>query len=173
MAVASFLLSPVAGRIVAARGVRLPLYTAGVCTALTAALLVPLSPSTPLPQLLGAYLVAGIGFGMVNSPITNTAVSGMPREQAGVAAAVASTSRQVGQSLGVAVSGTIAGAATGLIGPGFASATHPVWWLGVGCGAAIIVLCAVATTARAQASAARVAARFAENARTPEPAGTR
>jgi hypothetical protein len=110
---------------------------------------------------------------MVNSPITNTAVSGMPREQAGVAAAVASTSRQVGQSLGVAVSGSIAGAATGVIGPGFASATHPVWWLGIGLGAVIIALCAVATTRRAQHSAAEVAALFAEHGRTPARAGAR
>ena len=46
---------------------------------------------------------------MVNPPITNTAIVGMPAAQAGVAAAVASTSRQVGQTLGVAISGAIAG----------------------------------------------------------------
>ena len=43
---------------------------------------------------------AALPFGFVNAPITNTAVSGMPRAQAGVAAAVASTSRQIGQTLG-------------------------------------------------------------------------
>ena len=59
--------------------------------------------------LLPAYFLFGIGFGMVNPPITNTAVMGMPEAQAGVAAAVASTSRQVGQTLGVAVAGAIAG----------------------------------------------------------------
>ena len=174
MALMSFLLSPVAGRLVAHRGVRLPLYTAGACTAVTAALLVRLSTGTPLVQLLVAYFIAGVGFGLVNPPITNTAVSGMPRAQAGVAAAVASTSRQVGQSLGVAVSGSIAGAATGAIGPGFARATHPVWVLGIGLGVLVVVLCAVATTRRAQDSAVRVAARFAEDdVRTPEAAGSR
>ena len=49
----------------------------------------------------------------LNPPITNTAVSGMPNSQAGVAAAVASTSRQVGQTLGVAVIGSILGTAAG------------------------------------------------------------
>ena len=44
---------------------------------------------------------SAVGFGMMNAPITNTAVSGMPTSQAGVAAAVASTSRQVGSALGV------------------------------------------------------------------------
>jgi hypothetical protein len=51
--------------------------------------------------LIGAR--AGVGFGMVNSAITNNAVSGMPLSQAEVAAAIASTSR--GGS--VAVTGTI------------------------------------------------------------------
>src|SRR5213082_2475072 len=59
--------------------------------------------------LIAAHSVFGLGFGMVNPPITNTAVSGMPGAQAGVAAAVASTSRQVGQTLGVAVLGAVAG----------------------------------------------------------------
>jgi lysylphosphatidylglycerol synthetase-like protein (DUF2156 family) len=125
--------------------------------AVSAALLTRLSAETPLIQLLVAYLVFGIGFGMVNSPITNTAVSGMPREQAGVAAAVASTSRQVGSSLGVAVTGSIAGAASGVIGPGFATATHAAWWLVVGCGVLIVALCALATSRTGRASARRVA----------------
>jgi len=169
MAVATFVMAPISGRIVGSRGVRLPLVTAGVCTMAAAAVLVTLTSSTPLPVLLGAYLVFGVGFGMVNSPITNTAVSGMPRAQAGVAAAVASTSRQVGSSLGVAISGSIAGAAAGVIGPGFAEATHPVWWLVLGCGAVIVVLALVATTARAQASTQRVASFFAEDAPAPAP----
>jgi MFS family permease len=174
MALASFFLAPVAGRIVGSRGVRIPLYTAGICMAVSGTLLTRLEPDTPLLLLLTAYLVFGIGFGMVNSPITNTAVSGMPRSQAGVAAAVASTSRQVGGTLGVAITGSIAGAATGLIGPGFAAATHPAWWLIAGCGLLVVGLAAVATTRSARASAAAVAERFTDDAvapaRTPEPA---
>ena len=63
-------------------------------------------------------MIFGIGFGMINPPITNTAVLGMPPAQAGVAAAVASTSRQLGQTLGVAVVGAIAagGAVSGRAG---------------------------------------------------------
>ena len=161
MALATFLLAPVSGRIVGARGVRIPLYVAGVCMGAAAVLLTRITPATPLPYLLGAYLLFGIGFGMVNAPITNTAVSGMPRAQAGVAAAVASTSRQVGASLGVAVAGSIAGATTGVIGPDFAAATHPAWWLLAGCGLVIVLLCTAATTRRAQASARGTAALFA------------
>ncbi len=52
--------------------------------------------TTSAGYLIVSYLVFGIGMGMVNAPITNSAVSGMPREQAGVAAGIASASRQVG-----------------------------------------------------------------------------
>jgi EmrB/QacA subfamily drug resistance transporter len=161
MAVATFVLAPISGHLVATRGVRLPLCVAGVCMAVAAALLTDLSATTPLPQILLAYLLFGVGFGLVNSPITNTAVSGMPRQQAGVAAAVASTSRQVGTTLGVAVSGSIAG--TGPSGPGFATATHPVWWLIVGCGVLITALGGVATTRAAEDSARSVAHLFTED----------
>ena len=61
----------------------------------------------PVHVAVHGLCVFGIGFGFVNAPITNAAVSGMPRAQAGVAAAIASTSRQIGQTLGVAVVGSL------------------------------------------------------------------
>jgi len=69
-----------------------------------------LTPHTPLIALLGVYVLFGLGQGTINPPITNSAVSGMPRSMAGVAASVASTSRQTGVTLGVAVSGSLVGA---------------------------------------------------------------
>ncbi|MGO8956818.1 MAG: hypothetical protein ACLQFR_05525, partial [Streptosporangiaceae bacterium] len=54
--------------------------------------------ATPTAILVTSYLFFGLGFGMVNAPVTNSTVSGMPRSQAGVAAGVASTSRQIGSS---------------------------------------------------------------------------
>ena len=94
---------------------------------------------------------------MVNPPITNTAVLGMPPEQAGVAAAVASTSRQVGQTLGVAVLGAIAAGGAFAVGPGFVAASHTCWWIIAGCGAAALALGWISTTGRANESARRVA----------------
>jgi EmrB/QacA subfamily drug resistance transporter len=99
--------APVSGRLLAARGPRLPLVLAGVGICLSGALLVALPSDAPLAELLPCYLVFGVGFGLVNVPISNTAVSGMPPGQTGVAAAVASTSRQVGSALGVAVTGSL------------------------------------------------------------------
>jgi hypothetical protein len=108
--------------------------------------------------LVVAFVLFGFGFGMVNAPITNTAVSGMPRAQAGSAAAVASTSRQTGVSLGVALAGTVTGAsAVANVGAGFAVATHAMWWIVVGIGVGIVVIGFVASSAAAQRSVDRIA----------------
>jgi hypothetical protein len=74
-------------------------------------------------------------------------VSAMPNSQAGVAAAVASTSRQVGQTLGVAVAGSIVGASVAGVGTGFTAASHPAWWTIAACGLAVAGVGAL-TTAR-------------------------
>jgi hypothetical protein len=85
----------------------MPLTVSGILMMVASGLLVVVKPGTPYLFLAGSYLLVGFGFGMVNPPITNTAVSGMPLSQAGVAAAVAGTARQVGSVLGVAVLGSV------------------------------------------------------------------
>jgi hypothetical protein len=83
----------------------------------------------------------------------------MPRAQAGVAAAIATTSRQVGQTLGVAVIGAIVTSRVGATGPdGLARASHAAWWTLAACGAVVLLLGRVATGARARESARRTAA---------------
>src|SRR6185369_11543288 len=106
LALMTLVFAPVSGRIVGNRGTRIPLAIAGVAMTAAGLMLVRLSNTTPISWIIVTFLVFGLGFAMVNAPITNTAVSGMPRAQAGVAAAIASTSRQVGQSLGVAIVGS-------------------------------------------------------------------
>ena len=161
MAAMTVVLAPISGRIVGRRGARVPVLLAGIGIATCGAMLTRLTASTPFSWLFIAYVAFGMGFGLVNAPITNTAVSGMPRAQAGVAAGVASTSRQVGQSLGVAVLGALAtvGARSSL-GRDFAVASHAGWWIIVGCGASIFALGLATTTSRARATAARAATLF-------------
>jgi EmrB/QacA subfamily drug resistance transporter len=156
--------APISGRIVGTRGARLPLLVGGCGIAISGAIMTGLTVSTPIWRLLVAYVIFGIGFGMVNPPITNTAVAGMPPAQAGVAAAIASTSRQVGQTLGVAVVGALAaaGVASGLLGAHF----HPSdvgWWVVLGCGVAALVLGLLSTTPKASRSAQRVARSLSEH----------
>ena len=146
------LFAPVSGRLVASRGSRIPLVLAGLAIAVGAVLLVRLGPHTSIGYLVLSYVILGIGLGFVNAPISNTAVSGMPIEQAGVAASVASTSRQVGATLGVAITGSIVANATGA---GFAVASHVAWAVLAGCGVAIFVLGFVSTGRWAAGTAER------------------
>jgi EmrB/QacA subfamily drug resistance transporter len=154
MALLTAIIAPLSGRIVAARGPRLPLILAGSAITLAMLPLTQLTATTPIWLLFGTYALFGFGFGMVNSPITNTAVSGMPRSQAGVAAAIASTSRQVGSVLGIAVVG--AAVASGLTGDSttdFAQASHPGWWIMVACGLGVLALGIATTGHRARSTA--------------------
>jgi EmrB/QacA subfamily drug resistance transporter len=158
MAVLTAAASPLSGRIVGRRGPRLPLVVSGLCFVAACAMLTGIGPATPLPGLLAAYVTFGLGFGFVNAPITNAAVSGMPRAQAGVASAIATTSRQAGQTLGVAIAGAIVAAGAGrLTGAGLAWASHPVWWVLTAGGALVLLLGFVATSRRATESARRTA----------------
>ncbi|MGH3240738.1 MAG: MFS transporter, partial [Spirillospora sp.] len=130
---------------------RLPLRIAGTAMLASALLFAAFDGETRDVTLFSGYVLFGVGFGMLNSPITNTAVSGMPRAQAGVAAAVASTSRQIGSALGVAVIGAVlaAGLSGPLAGPGFVAAARPAYWVMVGCAVAVLVLGTVTTGRRA------------------------
>jgi len=108
-------------------------------------------------RFFGAFAVYGIGFGMVNAPVTNAAVSGMPQDRAGAASAVTSTSRQVGVSIGVALCGSLAGTALAGSAAQFADAARPLWWVSIGLGLCIVVLSIVSTSERAHRSAQRLA----------------
>lgn len=151
IAVALLVFSPLSGRLVAAERARVALVLAGACFVVAGGLLVGLHADTPLLAIIAAFTALGTGFGLVNAPITNAAVSGMPRAQAGVAAALASTSRQIGILLGVAIAGAVAG--TSATAPGFSAATHPYWWWTVTGGVLVAIVGVAATGARARASA--------------------
>ncbi|WP_309238472.1 MFS transporter [Actinoplanes aureus] len=138
MAIGATVCAPLSGRLVGRVGARLPLQVAGVCIAIGGFLLVGIGDATAMPVLLMAYLFAGIGVGFANAPITNTAVSGLPPERAGVAGGITSTARQVGAALGVALAGGIvarSGTADGLLS---GEATRPGWILVAVCGAVVL-----------------------------------
>jgi len=161
MAAMTAVFSPLSGRIVGTRGPRLPLIIAGIAITVSAFSLTMLAADTSTLSLVASYLIFGLGFGLVNAPITNTAMAGMPRAQAGVAAAVASTSRQVGSALGVAVIGSVV--VSGLSGPiktGFVPASHAGWWVLAGCGLAVLTIGLVTTGSWARHTAELVAAQF-------------
>jgi len=158
MAAAMAVSAPLAGRMLARSGARAPLLIAGAGITAGGILLTRLTSSSAPGYLILAFLVFGIGMGFVNAPITNSAVSGMPRSQAGVASGIASTSRQVGSSLGVAVMGSVLAANLhGSMAAGFAAATRPGWWMIAAAGVVVIVLALITTSRTAKASAERTA----------------
>ncbi|WP_285624411.1 MFS transporter [Actinoallomurus iriomotensis] len=153
-------LSPLTGRLVATRGPRVPLVIAGATLALGGVASLGLGPATPLPAVLAAYLLFGVFLGTVNPPITNTAVSGMPRSMTAVATSLASAGRQTGVTLGVAIAGTAVGPALTRGGTAYTGAEHRVWWLMLGLGAGILTLGLISTGHRARHTATRAAALF-------------
>ncbi|HSZ38920.1 MAG TPA: DHA2 family efflux MFS transporter permease subunit [Trebonia sp.] len=173
MALLMALSAPLCGRFIAAHGTRIPLVIAGTGITGGGVLLAFLTAASPVWYLLLSCMVLGIGMGWVNAPITNNAVAGMPRARAGTAAGIASTGRQVGSSLGVAVMGSVlaAGLHGGPIASGFASATRPAWWIVAAMGACVLAL-ALGTTGRVGRASAERAADLIEldDRAAPQPA---
>jgi EmrB/QacA subfamily drug resistance transporter len=103
---ASRQLVPIAGR-------RLLLLIGALITAASIAWLT-LAPAHPayLSHLLGPSLIAGAGMGLMLLPITLTGTAGVGPEDAGAAAGVLNTSRQLGGAIGLAVLSTVAATAT-------------------------------------------------------------
>jgi EmrB/QacA subfamily drug resistance transporter len=157
IAIGALFFSPLSGRLVGRFGARPSLLVSGVLMTAASVMLIFVTATTPVWALLVIFTVYGIGFGMVNAPITNAAVSGMPRDRAGAASAVTSTSRQVGVSIGVALCGSVAGSALAIVGADFAAAARPLWWVNIVLGAVIVALAIVSTSARARQSAQRLA----------------
>jgi EmrB/QacA subfamily drug resistance transporter len=153
-------LSPLAGRMVGERGPRVPLVISGVALALGGVASLRLGADTPLPAVLGSFVLFGIAQGTVNPPISISAVAGMPVAMAGVAASLASAGRQTGTALGVAISGTILGSAADGDAAAFTHAERGVWWLIIVLGTCLAALGVAGTGRRARDTAARAAALF-------------
>jgi len=156
IAIGALVFSPLSGRMVGRFGARPSLLIASLLLTAAPAMLTRLTGVTPIAAVLVIFGVFGIGFAMVNAPVTNAAVSGMPQDRAGAASAVTSTSRQVGVSIGVALCGSLTGDAL-TTSADFAASARPLWFVGVGLGLVITVLAFTSTSARAKLSAERVA----------------
>ena len=62
---------------------------------------------TPIWVVLVAFFVQGVGMANIMPPATESIMSALPREKAGVGSAVSNTVRQVGGALGVAILGSV------------------------------------------------------------------
>jgi EmrB/QacA subfamily drug resistance transporter len=165
-AVMQILFAPISGRLVGAIGTRIPLLLAAAGLGTGAVLLTTVTTTTSDLSLAVVFAVIGIGQGLVNAPIANTALSGMPLSRAGSAAGIASTSRQTGAALGVALAGSLVGAAGAQSGVVFLSAVQPMWWIVLGFAVVIAALAIVSGSGWGRRSALAVAPLLVDE---PEP----
>jgi len=144
-----------AARLAARYGLRVPLTLGGVALTLSMVAMSQLTLSSPDSYLIAAFMLFGIGLGMIDGQISTAAVSAMPSSQAGLASGIASASRQMGQALGVAVSGAILNANLhGPVGTAFVDASRPAWLVLTGCGCVMLVLGLAATRTKSPHKAA-------------------
>ena len=142
MTILMALLGPVAGRL-SARFSTTPVIVAGLLVAAAGSLALALLPTDGSVADVGwRFALIGIGAGLMNSPMSNTAVSSAAARHSGPASATHNTFRQIGGTLGVAALGTIV--AAGHHATGGATAAFPT---GLGHAmtavSAILALCAV------------------------------
>ena len=98
----------VSSRLVSQVGIRAPLLIGPGAATIGLFFLSRLSVKSSYLDILWPLLVLGVGMGFSFVPLTLTAVSGVPSDEAGLASALLNTTQQVGGSLGLAVLSTIA-----------------------------------------------------------------
>lgn len=70
--------------------------------AMLASVLISLWPNVPAPLLVPSLLVAGLGWGLVMSPLFGIILSGVPHARVGAGSGVLATTQQISLALGVA-----------------------------------------------------------------------
>lgn len=108
---AAYLAASVRGTALAQRlGRRLPAYGALTLAgghALLAASVADIGSGGPIAALFPALLLIGTGMGLVITPLTSTVLACVEPHQAGAASGALSTMQQVGNAIGVAITGII------------------------------------------------------------------
>lgn len=118
LGLAVVLVAPLAGRLTPRLGAG-RLMLAGLAVAATATLLMlRLEPGLGYGAIWWNVALVGVGTGLALPPMTVTALSAVDPARTGMASAVHNASRQVGQTLGVAVLGTIIAAHAGAAADG-------------------------------------------------------
>ena len=107
LTVAVFLVAPIAGALLSKVQARVLISLGLVGAGAGLMLMAGVDATDDWTGLLGGFIVAGAGVGLLNPAIADVAVSVVPKEQSGMASGINDTFRQVGVALGVAVWGAI------------------------------------------------------------------
>jgi EmrB/QacA subfamily drug resistance transporter len=105
LSVLAFAAAPVSGKLSAVVQVRYLMGGGLALVAISLGLMAGLSESSAWTALLPGFLIAGVGVGLTNPALATTAISTVPREQAGVGSGINATFRQVGIATGIAALG--------------------------------------------------------------------
>lgn len=109
-AIAQLVFAPRSSAMVRRYGAKAVCAVGMLLTALALGGIALIGAETPLWIVLGLFFVQGVGMANVMPPATESVMSSLPREQAGVASAVSNTVRQVAGALGVAILGSLVAA---------------------------------------------------------------
>lgn len=106
----ALVLGPVSGKLTGKGGAKPLIVTALTLLAISVFMMTVVSPNQDQSSwlyLLPAFLIAGIGNGLINPPISTTAVDTVPNRIVGMASGVNNLSRQIGIAFGTAFLGAV------------------------------------------------------------------
>ena len=108
LTIALVVTAPVAGRIAAARGPRLPVVVGLVLTAIGLALTgLRLQETMPDPELAGLLAICGVGIGLTTAPVVTASLDAVSKTRSGLAAATVNVARELGGVVAVAGLGAV------------------------------------------------------------------
>jgi MFS family permease len=107
LTVVSFLVAPLAGVLLSRLPARGMLAAGLLMVGVGLILMAGVEQGDEWTGLLGGFLIAGAGIGLINPVIANVAVSVVPPEQSGMASGINDTFRQVGIAVAIAAYGAL------------------------------------------------------------------
>jgi Major Facilitator Superfamily len=107
LTVTNFFVAAATGALLSRVPARVILSAGLAITGVALLLMGGLDPTDEWTALLGGFILAGAGVGLINPVIADVAVSVVPKEQSGMAAGINDTFRQVGIAIGIAAWGAI------------------------------------------------------------------
>src|SRR5262249_10750722 len=106
MTIPTIILSPLTGRVVSARGARLPTLSGLACAAVGTGIFAASGAREVWVTLLALAFV-GTAAGAAVAPATSEAMGSIPRERSGMASGILSSQRALGSTAGFAIMGSL------------------------------------------------------------------